>query len=150
MFAALLFAAALTLAIFVCRNPFSPAPFSAKISTLAVLKVFHRLPCQGLNTLRSAVLFGERGRRGSASAGARPPSLGETPRSSPPGRLGRAVLHKPCCPVSRATFQERWQQQNWALASRTPQSSRLEQPARGCPLTARGASPRRFQGALII
>lgn len=86
------------------------------------------------------MLFGERGRRGSAGSGARPPSLGETPRSSPPGRLGRAVLHKPCCPVSWATFQERWQQQNSALAPRAPEFSRLQQPARGCPALSQRAA----------
>lgn len=55
--AVFLFAAALKLSIFVCRNPISPAPFSAKFSTLAMLKVFHRLLCQDLTTEKSAALL---------------------------------------------------------------------------------------------
>lgn len=55
--AVFLFAAALKLSIFVCRNPISPAPFSAKFSTLAMLKVFHRTLCQDLTTVKSAALF---------------------------------------------------------------------------------------------
>lgn len=41
--AVFLFAAALKLSIFVCRNPISPAPFSAKFSALAMLK-WHAVP----------------------------------------------------------------------------------------------------------
>lgn len=55
--AVFLFAAALKLSIFVCRNPISLAPFSAKFSTLAMLQVFHRMLCQDLTTVRSAALF---------------------------------------------------------------------------------------------
>lgn len=55
--AVFLFTAALKLSIFICRNPISPAPFSAKFSTLAMLKVFHGMLCQDLTMVKSAALF---------------------------------------------------------------------------------------------
>lgn len=136
--AVFLFAAALKLSIFVCRNPISPAPFSAKFSTLAMLKVFHGMLCQDLTTVKSAALF--------CKACVRAQVVPSTAQVFPAVLLGPVSFRESCCPVEEdalagiflaplsqmTSAQEHLQQkQSLSLAVRL-----FSSPAQGCPPTA--------------